>query len=1054
MNVNLSRMAAVLCLAWMVGCRSAPREEPAAATVDRQAPLPPSQSGAEPPPKSQWKVTASAVQEDIFPPEFACDGTTNTRWSSPPSDPQWLQIDLGRPANLCGLSILWETAFASAYSILTSPDGVKWDEVYSTQSGDGQTDDIYFRPVSARFVRILCRKRGTGWGHSIWEVCVKGLSELPIIESPGTSQTANLFDGRLATSWTSATPAPASLTIDLRKEKALGGVRLDWGKSFATDFVVFFSDDGSTWNKLGEVKKGTEGFDYVLHSQFMARYLRFDLRKGALNKPLEVEEISLRGPDEALNPLTLYQIAAEKARPGLYPDSLRKRQVYWTIVGQPGDRAESLLDEYGNLEPVANGSSIMPYVFTGGKLLSAFDASCVTQSLDSGYLPLPAVLWDLNGLKLTVEALTCGSMDDSITFARYKLSNDSQTGRNGKFFLAIRPVQVNPPWQFGGLSNITSMEYVAGSEWPAAVRVNGNELFFSLIPPAGFGACAFDQGDIMRSLVEGVLPPAQKLENAGDLISGALAYDFDLKPGADKSVVIAAPLHGKNAGVFSFRKRGNGEPYAVDAAFTKRLEEMSHTWASRLDAVKIDLPDRDIVNTMKSQLAYILINRDGVAIQPGSRNYQRTWIRDGCLTSAALLRMGITDTVRDYLDWYAERILPDGLVPPILNQDGTVNTGFGSNLEYDSQGEFVYAIMEYYRFTGDKEFLQKHFPRIQLALRYLVTLRERTLDPDYRKDEPARERFVGILPPSFSHEGYASPVHSYWDDFFALKGWKDGKEAAEILGKNEVAAWAAEQYNALRDSVKASIEKTIAFKGLDYVPGCAEKGDADASSTTISFFPCDEQDLLPAAALKKTYDTYYSNCNERLSPNWAGGFTPYEIRNITAFVDLGEKDRANFLLDYMMTCRRPPAWNHWGEVVLSDPRMGSFIGDMPHTWVGSGFVHAIRDMLIKERNGKLVLLDGTPESWVREKSGIRVENLPTYFGEVDMKARASNHQLTVTLGGGANPPKGLEIRWPIRGAPGRVAVDGYKWTDFDETSCRLPGMAREIIAEWAESRME
>ena len=416
--------------------------------------------------------------------------------------------------------------------------------------------------------------------------------------------------------------------------------------------------------------------------------------------------------------------------------------------------------------------------------------------------------------------------------------------------------------------------------------------------------------------------------------------------------------------------------------------------------------------------------------------------------------MGITNPVREYLDWYAERILPDGLVPPILNNDGKVNTGFGSNLEYDSQGEFVYAIMEFYRFTGDKEFLQKHFPRIQLALQYLVTLREQTLAPDYLKDEPARERFVGILPKSFSHEGYAPPMHSYWDDFFALKGWKDGKEAADILGKNEVAAWAAEQYKALRDSVKASIEKTIAFKGIDYVPGCAEKGDADASSTTIAFFPCNEQDLLPEAALRKTYDAYYNDCVNRLSPDWTGGFTPYEIRNIAAFVELGEKDRANFLLDTMMACRRPPAWNHWGEVVLSDPRMGSYIGDMPHTWVGSGLVNAIRDMLVKERNGKLVLLEGVPERWVREKSGIRIENLPTYFGAVDMKARSSDHQLTVTLGGSANPPKGLEIYWPIHGAPGRVAVDGYKWTDFDETSCHLPGMAKEIIAEWAESRIE
>lgn len=1009
----------------------------------------PATAGTEPSPKNQWKVTASSVQEDIFPAAFACDGKTDTRWSSLPSDPQWLQIDLGKPATICGLSILWETAFASEYSILTSLDGAKWNEIWSTKSGDGQTDEVYFQPILVRFVKIVCLKRGTGWGSSIFEVSLKGPGEAPVIETPGTTQTAHLLDGNTATCWTSATHTPTSLTIDLRQEKGLGGIRFDWGESYPTDFAVFFSRDGSSWNLLGEVKEGTGGFDYVLHPQFMARYLRIDLQKSALNKSVEIKEIGLRGPDETLNPLALYQIAAEKARPGLYPDSLRKHQVYWTLVGQPGDSAESLFDEYGNLEPLAGSCSIMPYVFISGKLLSAFDANKVTQSLENGYLPLPSVLWNLNGLKLTVEALTSGAIDSSIMYVRYTLANETQAAQKGKVFLAIRPVQVNPPWQYGGLSNIKSLEYVPAGEWPAVVKVNGYEQFLFLMPPDGFGARAFDGGDVMRELVKGELPPAQKLDNAGELLSGALAYNFDLKPGDSKSVVVAAPLHGKKDGISAFTKRGFADFYTVDDAFNARRGDSRNAWIELIDRVNISLPDPAIGNTLKSQLAYILINQDGVAIQPGSRNYKRAWMRDGSLTSAAMLRMGLVEPVRNYLDWYAERVLPDGLVPPILNNDGSVNGGFGSNLEYDSQGEFVYAIMEFYRFTGDKEFLQKHFGKIKLALQYLVTIREKTMAPDYMKDEPGRERFVGILPASFSHEGYAPPMHSYWDDFFALKGWKDGKEAAEIVGDTNTAAWAGEQYRALRDSVKASIEKTIAFKGIHYVPGCAEKGDPDATSTTIAFFPCDEQDILPADAVKNSYDTYYGDVVKRTKPNWNDRFTPYEIRNLSAFVALGEKERAELLLNFLLGCRRPAAWNHWGEVVLSDERMGSYIGDMPHTWVGSGYVNALRGMLVRESDGKLLLLRGAPESWVRDGSGIRIENLPTYFGTLNMKARASGHTLTITLSGNANPPKGLEILWPMANAPGRVSVDGYKWTEFDDKACHLPAMAKEIVAEWA-----
>ena len=68
----------------------------------------------------------------------------------------------------------------------------------------------------------------------------------------------------------------------------LGGIRLDWGESYATEFAILYSRDGSTWNSMGEVKEGTGGFDYVLHPRFMARYLRIDLQKSALNKAIEI----------------------------------------------------------------------------------------------------------------------------------------------------------------------------------------------------------------------------------------------------------------------------------------------------------------------------------------------------------------------------------------------------------------------------------------------------------------------------------------------------------------------------------------------------------------------------------------------------------------------------------------------------------------------------------------------------------------------------------------------------------------------------------------------
>ena len=48
---------------------------------------------------------------------------------------------------------------------------------------------------------------------------------------------------------------------------------------------------------------------------------------------------------------------------------------------------------------------------------------------------------------------------------------------------------------------------------------------------------------------------------------------------------------------------------------------------------------------------------------PNRRTYAHAWIRDGALTSAALLSMGYTEEVRQFLQWYAGYQAADGSIP-------------------------------------------------------------------------------------------------------------------------------------------------------------------------------------------------------------------------------------------------------------------------------------------------------------------------------------------------------------------------------------------------------
>ena len=115
-------------------------------------------------------VTASSVQEADTPASNITDGDDSTRWSSDFSDPQWVAIDLGKSVTIDHVHLLWEDAYAGAYSVQVSQDGKTWTNVYHTDTGTGDPETIKFPPVAARYVRIYGTKRATKFGYSLFSV--------------------------------------------------------------------------------------------------------------------------------------------------------------------------------------------------------------------------------------------------------------------------------------------------------------------------------------------------------------------------------------------------------------------------------------------------------------------------------------------------------------------------------------------------------------------------------------------------------------------------------------------------------------------------------------------------------------------------------------------------------------------------------------------------------------------------------------------------------------------------------------------------------------------
>ena len=623
-----------------------------------------------------------------------------------------------------------------------------------------------------------------------------------------------------------------------------------------------------------------------------------------------------------------------------------------------------------------------------------------------------------------------GAVDSSVLYSRYRITNNSRGYKHLTLYLAMRPFQVNPPWQFlnlpGGVATIDSIS-LQGS----TVRLTGNKFVRALASPSGFGALAFDDGNIVDWLRAGRLPTTVSVVDPNGHASAAFAYQLELGPHATSSPIdIAVPLHGGDLAGGGMRDAGRvpGSGLALlpgqgERLVSSQLEQVTGEWRQKLGPVSITLPPSAAryTQTLRTQLADILINRDGPAIQPGSRSYSRSWIRDGSLTSTALLRLGHDQDVKDFIDWFANYQYDNGKIPCCVDEHGATPVP-----ENDSHGEFIYLVAEYYRHTGDKAELGKMWPHVVKAVSYMDSLRHQRMTAQYTVG--GNKAFFGLLPESISHEGYsAKPVHSYWDDFFALRGFKDAAFIAKELGKPEADAF-AQIRNSFRGNLFESIRQVVIARRIDYIPGSVELGDFDPTSTTIAVSPGGEAGRLPGPLLNRTFDKYFLSARlRRLGINPWDSYTPYELRNVGVQIQLGQRARAHELLDFFFTGQRPDAWHEWAEVVYRDPKTPKFIGDMPHTWVGSDYIRSFLDMLAYEResDSSIVIGAGVRDEWVEQDPGVRVSNLSTEYGPLNYDMRASGKVVTINLRSGIRmPPGGIVIFSPLDQPILSAAVDG------------------------------
>jgi uncharacterized protein CbrC (UPF0167 family) len=228
------------------------------------------------------QIATSSDENTSLAGSYAVDGLANSRWSSTFTDNQWISVDLGAVHQVTGVRLNWQNSYGREYHIQTSNDGVNWSTAFTERDGNGGVDSISLN-TAARYVRMLGLKRHTRYGFSLWEFEVYGMQNVTnvarakkVTTSSNESNSltgANATDGSTTSRWSSSFADNQWLTVDLGSNHQISSVKLNWQNSYAVEYQLQTSANGSDWKTVAHVRDSDGGIDEITLNA-AGRYVR------------------------------------------------------------------------------------------------------------------------------------------------------------------------------------------------------------------------------------------------------------------------------------------------------------------------------------------------------------------------------------------------------------------------------------------------------------------------------------------------------------------------------------------------------------------------------------------------------------------------------------------------------------------------------------------------------------------------------------------------------------------------------------------------------------
>lgn len=782
------------------------------------------------------------------------------------------------------------------------------------------------------------------------------------------------------------------------------------------------------WRTVQTVSHAQGPIDWIWLGQVSTRSLRLQaMGGGALPEGLTIETVPAGATTTWKTQDDAWKALAAQSPRGSWPRAYVSEQNYWTLVGLPGqgDRS-SLLSEDGAVELGVHAPSIEPllrlrYVDGRERWVSWADVQ-MAHAWGEGLAALPEVRWRHSDFSLDIEAFATPAQGQTQGHARYRFEAQPGAALQGAdLWLFARPLQVNPPQQFlgqpGGFVGLHQVQANARQ-----MQLNG-QWHLRLWPQA--------QGVALVAAQHG-LGPVQARQ-LGEKVNAQ-------SPDGTLQAVWFIPNVHQHPLVHLNWRQGPQWPASVQGAESSdalraQAIGLARAVASPEPQLRVPAAPEAFTQSVQAALSHMLRSSRRVALQPGTRAYARTWVRDGAMMASALVRTGHHRLAREFVEWYEPYLFESGKVPCCVDARGRDPV-----TENDSHGQFIFAVAQVWRYRApgdgvDRVWLEKRWKSIRKVLAWMDHLRTQAERPVADKYQHLRAAMLGLVPASISHEGYSAfPVHAYWDNFWTLRGYRDALHLAQVLGDAGAEREIARALSQFSHDLRESLSHTMRLHGLDTLPGSVELGDFDPTSSTVVLDPAQATHLLPPGSLHTTFRRYLDDLRARAHNQKAWReMTPYELRSVGALARMGEAQAAWEAMDFFLSLQRPAPWRQWAEVVMREPRAVQFLGDMPHAWIASDFLRAALDLFWYERESEsgqwtAVLGAGWPASWW-DDGRVALQGLRTLWGElrIDLQPLADGWQLRLT---GLPPKTAPSVRltlpaqgkdWQLLDAQGQLA---------------------------------